>query len=130
MKIIDNAHCIERIEELFSPLEEFFKIEEARETLEQHIFSESEEAQMIRLASQSLSEQNEMFRYINILTYDYPGRDLMKIILKELYSYVRGNKDYTINQWNLVRNFKLLITDESDSETIPQIPSDTGEEKK
>jgi hypothetical protein len=97
------------IKDLYLPIKGFFNLEEAQEMAEIKEVPENEMKIMFNYVQQALSNEGMIMNYIRALSYDFEGKDLMFVIISELYSYLKGQKNYHISQWNLCREFEKLI---------------------
>ena len=110
MKLIDDDFCIDKIIFLFEPILEFFDTEDWEEQLEN--FSKEELNKKFDKRKELLNNEKEIFQYISILSYDYPNKDLMLLIIKELYLYFINYPKYTslVDKYRICQNFKKYIT--------------------
>ncbi|MEO6303717.1 MAG: hypothetical protein ABIP51_11165 [Bacteroidia bacterium] len=111
MKTIDDTVCIEKINELFVPIAEWFDTDELQEKYEQNSYTPEEIKSQFDRLKLAISQEKEIIQYITILSYNYPNKDLMLLVLKELYNYLKNYPNYSssINQWGICQYFKKYI---------------------
>ena len=109
MEIINDDLCKLRIVELFLPISDWFMREEECEFLELNVITQENYEKDKKDKNLALSQKKEIIQYINSFSHNFPNRDIMLLIIKELYLYLEDTPNYNINQWNLVRSFNQFL---------------------
>jgi hypothetical protein len=113
MRIIDDTVCKEKINELFKYIDEWFMSEEIVEQLELNEIPEETIKKDEYNKHHAIQAEKELKQYINILDYKFPNKDLMKLIINELYLYMKNYPKYygDVNNWELCRTFKKFLNE-------------------